>query len=198
MDEGAFVGPGTPLFRLADISEVEITGGVAGRHYAGLRTGETRAVVEVDAYPGEVFEGTVSRLRPELDSVTRTVAVTIRVPNAERKLKPGMYARTRLALDERVAVPVLPDTAIVTHGDRREVFVVNDGEVHVREVETGLQEGPLSEVVRGVRAGDRVVRRGAVLDRSHATSPAVSPPRGVSARAGRNLSRDGAPRTTLR
>jgi len=53
VDEGAFVGPGSPLFRLIDIRQVEITGGVADRHYQKLKVGRTRAEVEVDAYPGE-------------------------------------------------------------------------------------------------------------------------------------------------
>ena len=163
VDEGAFVGPSTPLFKLADISQVEITGGVAGRHYPDLLAGRTRAEIEVDACSDRRFEGTVSRLRPELDRVTRTVAVTIRVANPKRRLKPGMYARIRLILDERKDVPIVPDEALVATGDKTHVFVVDDGRVHVREVKIGLEEGAKNEVIEGLRAGDRVVVRGQQL-----------------------------------
>ena len=163
VDEGAFVGPSTPLFKLADISQVEITGGVAGRHYPKLQEGKTKAEIEVDAYSNRRFEGTVSRLRPELDRVTRTVAVTIRVPNHDGRLKPGMYARIRLVLDERRDVPILPDKALVSSGGKTRAFVVNNGKIHVREVQIGLEEGAKNEVLEGLRVGDRVVVRGQQL-----------------------------------
>jgi len=163
VDEGAYVGPGAPLFTLADISQVEITGGVAGRHYQKLHTGKTKAIVEVDAYPDETFEGAVTRLRPELDRVTRTVAVTIRVPNPEMKLKPGMYARIQLVLDERENVVIVPDEAIIASGGKTRVYVVNDATVHVREVKIGIEEGTKNEVLEGVRPGERVVVRGQQL-----------------------------------
>lgn len=163
VDEGAFVGPATPLFRLADISSVEIGGGIAGRHFTRLRTGETRAVVEVDAYPDEVFEGTVKRVRPELDRATRTAFVTIRVPNPERKLKPGMYARMQLILEERRDVPVLEESAVIRKDGETLVYAVEDGRIRVREVALGLTEGAMVEVVEGLRPGETVVLRGQQL-----------------------------------
>jgi RND family efflux transporter MFP subunit len=163
VDEGALVGSTTPLFRLIDIHEVEITGGVAGRHYADITAGETPAKVEVDAYPEEEFSGRVSRLRPELDRATRTVAVTIRVPNPDRRLKPGMYARIRLVFKERKNVPIVRDEALVADGSKTRVYVVRDGTIHVRELNLGLEEGTKNEVLEGLRPGERVVIRGQPL-----------------------------------
>jgi len=163
VDEGAFVGPSTPLFKLADISRAEINGGVAGRHYPALRVGKTNAVVEVDAFPNESFEGTVSRVRPELDRVTRTAAVTICVPNPERRLKPGMYARIRLVLEERKDVTIVPDEALAGSGDKTRVYVVNSGKAEAREVRIGLEEGTKNEVLDGLQPGDRIVIRGQQL-----------------------------------
>jgi RND family efflux transporter MFP subunit len=157
VDEGAFVGPSSPLFRVVDISEVEITGGVADRHYPKLERGKTAADVEVDAYPGETFSGFVTRLRPELDKVTRTVAVTIKVANKERKLKPGMYARIRLILDERKNVVLVSDDALMNSQGQQHVFVVNDGIIHKRPVKIGLEESVNNEVIEGLKPGDMVV-----------------------------------------
>ncbi len=163
VDEGAFVGPATPLVNLVDISQVEITGGVAGRHYAKLLVGKTKAVVEVDAFPDTTFEGALTRVRPELDRATRTVAVTICVPNPERKLKPGMYARIELVLDRREGVPVVPDEGIVSSGGGTKVYVVEEGTVRVRQIRVGLKEGVLNEVVEGLRVGELFVVRGQQL-----------------------------------
>ena len=163
VDEGAFVGPSSPLFRVIDISEVEITGGAADKHYPKLEAGKTAADVEVDAYPGETFSGFVTRLRPELDKVTRTVAVTIKVANKELKLKPGMYARIRLVLDERKSVVLVSDDALINSQGQQQVFVVNDGVVHKRPVKIGLEESVNNEVIDGLKPGDVVVVRGQEL-----------------------------------
>jgi RND family efflux transporter MFP subunit len=163
VDEGAFVGPSSPLFRVIDISEVEITGGAADKHYPKLEAGKTAADVEVDAYPGETFSGFVTRLRPELDKVTRTVAVTIKVANKELKFKPGMYARIRLVLDERKSVVLVSDDALINSQGQQQVFVVNDGVVHKRPVKIGLEESVNNEVIDGLKPGDVVVVRGQEL-----------------------------------
>lgn len=160
VDEGAFVGPLAPLFKLVDIRMVEIRGGVADKHYPKLKVGRTRAEIEIDAYPGKTFYGTVSRVRPELDRVTRTVAVTIRATNEGRRIKPGMYARIRLVLKERKEVPLLPDEALMTSEDGQRVFVVYEGVTHSRRVRIGLEEGNLNEALEGLQAGERVVVRG--------------------------------------
>jgi RND family efflux transporter MFP subunit len=163
VDEGAFVGPFSPLFRVVDISEVEITGGAADRHYPKLQAGKTAAQVEVDAYPGETSSGFVTRIRPELDRITRTVAVTIRVANEQRKLKPGMYARIRLILDERKNVVLVSDDALINSEGQQKVFVVNDGLIKKRPVKIGLEESVDNEVTEGLQPGDMVVVRGQEL-----------------------------------
>jgi len=160
LDEGAFVGPATPLFRLVDIHQVEITGGVADRRYPQIHIGKTYAEVEVDAYPGEKFSGYVSRIRPELDTATRTVTVTIRVPNDDGSLKPGMYARIKLILEEHDQVPLVPDEALISLEGETRVYVVNQGKTHVRKVRIGLEEGNLNEVLDGLQPGEKVVVRG--------------------------------------
>jgi len=163
VDEGAFVGPASPLFKVVDISEVEITGGAADRHYPKLEARKTAAQVEVDAYPGEIFSGTVTRLRPELDKATRTVAVTIKVPNESLKLKPGMYARIELILDEHKNVLLVSDDALMSLQGQQQVFVVNDGTVHIRLVKIGLEESVNNEVIEGLQPGDIVTIRGQQL-----------------------------------
>jgi len=173
VDEGAFVGPGTPLFKLMDIREVEITGGVADRHYPKLKVGQTRAEVEVDAYPGEKFTGTVLRVRPELDRATRTVVVTIRVPNDEGRLKPGMYARMKLVLEEHDGVPLVPDEALISSQGELRVYVVDGGKAHSRKVRLGLEEGNMNEVLEGLGVGETVVVRGKEMLRDGAAVEAI-------------------------
>ncbi|MBS3734159.1 MAG: efflux RND transporter periplasmic adaptor subunit [Phycisphaerae bacterium] len=160
VDEGALVGNTTPLFRLLDIRRVEITGDVSGRHYARLRVGKTAATIEVDAYPGATFSGVISRLSPELNRASRTVATTITVPNGDGRLKPGMYARVQVVLRRHADVPVVDDRALVVTEDATRVYVVRDGRIDVREVKIGLEQETVNEVIEGLEAGEKVVVRG--------------------------------------
>lgn len=176
VDEGAFVNAGTPLLRLLDLDRVEITGGLSGRHFARIRAGESGVSAVVDAYPEREFTGVVTRLRPELETATRAVAVTVVLDNPGHLLKPGMYARLEITLEQAVGVPVIPDAALFEGpGGQTLVYVVGDGAtVAERAVELGLRDGPLVEVVSGLRDGESVLIGG---QRQLASGMTVAPQR---------------------
>ena len=73
----------------------------------------TSVEVEVDAYPGENFNGRVARLAPILDPATRTAQVEIEIPNSTYRLKPGMYARARFTVEKHDNALVVPTAAVV-------------------------------------------------------------------------------------
>ncbi len=160
VDEGNMVGPTTPLVRIVQIDAVEITGGVSERHVAALVSGKTAARITVDAYPGEKFDGVLSKVFPEVDPQTRTVEVQIRTPNPGHRLKPGMFARLRLRLRRRENVPIVPDAALLRQGEEVFAYVVNRSKAHRRVLRLGLSEGERHEVLEGLRPGDLVVIRG--------------------------------------
>lgn len=160
VDEGSFISPGTPLLKLIDIDEVEITGGIAGRFYSYLTPGKSRAFLTVDAYPDDLYTGKVTRVRPEFDQRTRTAVVTVRVPNEEHTLKPGMYARMQVVLEENPHALIIPDSALVDVNEDTFVYVVKDDVVHAQKITLGLREGARYEVVEGLKEGDIVVISG--------------------------------------
>jgi len=160
VDRGGYVGPSTPLVSIVNIDSVEVQGGVAGRYFSMLRPGRTRVRVCVDAYPDEGFVGLVERVRPELDPATRTARITVRVPNPEHRLKPGMFARLEVVIARREGVPIVPDAALIRSDGGHEVFIVKDGTARSRKVRIGLEEGDRNEAVEGVEPGDLVVVRG--------------------------------------
>jgi multidrug efflux pump subunit AcrA (membrane-fusion protein) len=166
---GAAVEPGTPVFRLVDLSELDVSADVAERALPSLRIGQ-RAVVTLAAYPGTEFTGRVERIKDELDPTTRTIEALIHVRNVSRRLRPGMFASVRLALPPaRVgAAIVLPESAVLTDGAARIVFVeVAPRTFERREVEAeAMAEGGQTLVRRGLAPGDRVVVRGAFVLKS--------------------------------
>jgi len=86
--------------------------------------------------------------------------VEIRVPNPGMRLKPGMFARMTIVLQERENVVVVPDSALIREQDNVYVFVANAGNAHRREVKLGLLQSEYYEVLEGLSVGELVVTRG--------------------------------------
>lgn len=117
--------------------------------------------VRLDIYPDESFAGKVSRIAPSLDASSRTFEVEVTIPNADMRLRPGMYARTTFNMGEEQSVTVL-DVAVqrMTGTNDRYVYVVKDGKAERRFVTVGRQVGNRIEVLDGLQAGEQVVIAG--------------------------------------
>jgi len=163
---GAAVEVGTPIFTLADLTMVDIAAAVPERVLGRLRVGQ-EVSVDVPAFPGRAWTGRVARVKDELDRDTRTATALIRVANGDGSLRPGMFASIRLGLppDARSEpTVVVPESAVVTDGESRSVFVEVDVRTYRRrpvqvEVVPGLA-GWLA-IPSGLSAGEPVVVRGA-------------------------------------
>jgi RND family efflux transporter MFP subunit len=160
VDEGDMVGPTTALMKIVDVKTLKALGGVGERYLPQLVPGETAVRVKTDMYPQDTFEGTVYRVGVAVDPVTRTADVEIRVPNPDMRLKPGMFARITIVLQERENVVVVPDSALIREQDNVYVFVANAGKAHRREIKLGVLQGAYHEVLEGLSAGELVVTRG--------------------------------------
>jgi RND family efflux transporter MFP subunit len=161
LDPGAFAGANTPLLSVVDLSTVRLVANLVEKDFRRIQKGMT-ASVEVDAFPGEKFNGKVSRVAPVFDAATRTAVMEIEVPNPGFRLKPGMYARVSLMSDRQTDALTVPRNAIVDIEGKRGVYVV-DGEVaRFQAVRTGLQDAERLQIVDGITEGQRVVTTGAL------------------------------------
>ena len=114
--------------------------------------------LKVDIFPGETFPGTVSLIYPALDPATRTFKVEVKVPNAKRTLRPGMFARTGFNMGEKEGVMV-PDVAVQKQVGTAERFlyvIKGDSVAERRRVEVGRQVGDRVDILSGVAPGERV------------------------------------------
>src|SRR5207244_8200424 len=120
------------------------------------QTGQKIAVT-AKPYPGENFDGTISLINPFLDEMKRTAKVRIDIPNADFKLRPGMYVNTELAMNMGEALTV-PVSAIMPTGTRSVVFVdKGEGKLEPRVVQLGAKYRDIYEVQSGLQEGERVV-----------------------------------------
>lgn len=92
VNEGDYLTTGQPLFTIVDLDVLWLRLEAFESDLAWLRFGQT-IEFEVEAYPGQTFQGLIAFIEPELDRATRTVSIRVNVPNADGKLKPGMFAK---------------------------------------------------------------------------------------------------------
>jgi Cu(I)/Ag(I) efflux system membrane fusion protein len=156
--QGMRFAPGDTLYRIADLSDVWVIADVFERDLGQVRSGG-EASLAFTAYPGRYFTGTVTLVYPTLNAATRTGRVRIEIPNAERLLKPDMYATVELPA-AAVSAPVVavPDSAVLDSGTRQVVLIERaPGRFEPRAVTIGIRADGFVEVRSGVVAGDRVV-----------------------------------------
>ena len=158
---GAYVKAGDDIVRLENLNSIKVDFRVPEIYLA--KVGRDQAVaLEVDAFPGEMFQGNVYAVQPVVEQETRTALMRARIPNKGFKLKPGMFVRVALTLSTRSNAITVPEQALWPQGTDNFVFVVVDGKVALTKVELG-KRGPGSvEIIQGLSAGDMVVTEGQI------------------------------------
>lgn len=149
--------PGDALYQVADLSTVWLLADVFEQDIGLLKRG-ARAMVAIDAYPGQQFEGTVAYIYPTVNPETRTAQVRVELANRAQLLKPGMFAQVELAAGGAPAKVAVPVSAVIDSGTRRLLFVqIQEGRFEPREVRLGARGNNYVEVLDGVTAGEQVV-----------------------------------------
>ena len=145
-----------PILHIMQINQLKVMANISEQYYRTVKVGQ-KVEIEVDIFPGEVFEGKVSRINPALDAATRTFGVEITIPNAKERLRPGMFARATFNMGEREAV-MIPDQALQkqTGSSERFVYVLKNGEAEYRLVKDGRRVGDMIEITEGLSAGEVV------------------------------------------
>lgn len=157
---GQFVSKGTLITSLIDPDPMKAEFHMPERYVSQVATGQ-RVDMTVAAYPDETFSGEVYFVGPEVDASTRTVLVKALVPNADGKLRSGMFANLSLIMQVRKHALVIPETALIIQGQTTTVFVVDEqNTVQPRQVKPGVRLAGRVEVLEGLRAGDTVVIEG--------------------------------------
>ena len=158
-DSGTNVTPQTPIALVVNQGNVRIIIDVPERYIGKVHRGQN-AHIKVDAFPDSVFHGKVYRISPVVDSRTRSTAIEILAGNSDGRLKSGMFSEVRLVVGSKRNATAVPSAAVLDDDGRSYVFVpINDTAVR-REVGTGITNGDLTQISRGLKAGDELITFG--------------------------------------
>jgi RND family efflux transporter MFP subunit len=154
-DAGAIPGD-QPVVVVADMRQMKLEAGVSELEAGRLRVG-MKAAIQAQAKPGQVFEGELAAIAPEVDERNRHFRIEVRVPNQQRDLLSGMYATARIVTSSQSDAVLLPREAIGTRDGKRVVLKLQNDTVTPVPVVEGLSDGARVQIVDGVAAGDTVV-----------------------------------------
>ena len=163
LKNGKKVTTSTAIAIIGDINNLQVTANVPERYVAVLKKG-LKAEVSVEAYPGVIFEATVSRVSPVVDATTRTKEVILTFDRHDERINAGMFAKVKLYTEDYSGAVVMPSDALVQNGDDFFAYIVNssgDSEtVSKVKVEKGKTVDGYVQILSGVKAGDKVVIQG--------------------------------------
>jgi membrane fusion protein, heavy metal efflux system len=163
---GTVIAAGEELFRLTDPRSLWLIAAVNEADLGALRVGQ-QVRVQVRAYGDRSFNGRILRLGEELDAATRTLQVRVHVPNPGLVLKPGMFASAEIRRESSRSALFAPQAAIQEINGQQCVFVQTaDTTFALRPILPGASTDGRVEVTSGLKAGDRVVTKGAFLLKS--------------------------------
>lgn len=160
-DLGAVVSPGSPLATLTDISQVKLEVSVPENYVTLFKNGMPMQVT-TDVYPGVTFKGTVDLVASKADA-SHNYTIKILVPNNnQNQLKAGMYGNITLGSKPGAKALSIPRSALIGSAQKPQVYVVENGAVKVREIQTGAGNATSVEVVKGLQAGEIIATGGLV------------------------------------
>lgn len=172
--QGMRIMPGEKLFDVADLSRLWIIADIYEYELSAVRVGQPVSVT-LSYFPGREWSSRIDYIYPVFSAETRTAKVRLTLPNAGGQLKPQMFTNVeiRIGLGRRLSIP---ESAVIDTGKGQVVYVDRgNGVFEPREIRTGLRAEGAVEVLRGLKAGDRVASAANFLIDSEAQLKGVKP-----------------------
>lgn len=153
---GASVTPAVPLFSVVDMDSVEIIVNIPEKEIPRIHTGQ-KAEVRLIAYPAQVFYGTIYKMSPVVDPLSRTREARILVANPDHTVKPGMFGSIDIIIQTSDQALIIPYSAVIDREERQIVFIVEDGKAQEVLPEIDIIEGESLSVTAGIKEGDLII-----------------------------------------
>lgn len=160
VEKGDAVSNNEPLFRVADLNRLVVRLGIPERDVVAIEEGQ-QTELQIDAFPGQAFRGTIQRIFPSADENSRlfTVEVSLSAEQQNQVIRPGYLARVSMDAERRPNVLAVPsESLLASEQDERFVYIINnDNRLERRNVVTGIERRNWTEILEGLETGEKVV-----------------------------------------
>ncbi|MDH4048149.1 MAG: efflux RND transporter periplasmic adaptor subunit [Gammaproteobacteria bacterium] len=154
--DGTHINFGDELFKITDTSMLVAYLKIPQTELAKIAPGQ-HAGVRVDSVPDAVFDATIARISPTIDTRNGTFRATAYLKNKDRKLAPGMFGRFSVAYEKHVDALLVPKDAVVKEDNENVVYIVQDGAAVRRPVSLGIESLGMIEIVGGLSDKEQVI-----------------------------------------
>lgn len=154
---GAYLQVGHPVVSLVRIDPLRFQAGVPERAALRVRP-QQRVRIQVEGR-SDWIESQVTRISPAVDPANRALLVQADVQNRDRSLRAGMFAQAEIVVDPGARALAVPAEAVTEFAGVEKVWVVRDGRVEPRPVETGRRRGPWVEIRSNLSEGEQIVAK---------------------------------------
>ncbi|MDK2972727.1 MAG: hypothetical protein PWP23_2482 [Candidatus Sumerlaeota bacterium] len=147
VEPGELVSPNEPIVTLVDLSVLNAVLYVTERDYPSFRLNQ-EVEVHAEAFPNRVFSGKVTRMAPRFQESSRQARIEVAVPNPDEILKPGMFVRASVLLNEKTDVVLVPARAVVVRDRQNGVYIADRaaGTARYVPVVTGIEQNGMIEI----------------------------------------------------
>ena len=153
---GQNVSIGDIAFRITDTAELIAHLQIPQSQLPKFQAGHT-ASLQVASMPNTRFPASIVRISPTVDARNGTFRATAIIQNKDGNIAPGMFGRFTIAYEMHPDALVVPAAALLDEDEQTTVYVVNNGQVTKRVVETGIREGDIIEILGGLGDNDNIV-----------------------------------------
>ncbi len=158
---GDYVNQGENLVELTDLSTLKLDLRVPEIYLSELQPGR-ELEVNVDALPGNVIKGKVTAISPSSDSNAHNIEIRASIPNTDGKLRPGLFAKVSLLVDQQTTV-VIPEQAIIPKDGLFFVMTVTEeNKVAMAPVKMGQRRPGVVQIIEGLNNGDVLITAGQI------------------------------------
>jgi membrane fusion protein, copper/silver efflux system len=171
---GMKVMPGEKLFDVADLSSLWVIADIYESELALIKVGN-KALITLAYLPGKELSSQIDYIYPTISAETRTVKVRLKLANINNQLKPQMFTNVEIKINLGRKL-MIPESAAIDTGKGMVVYVdLGNGVFEPREIKAGLRTDGYIEVLRGLKAGEKVVSSANFLVDSEAQLKGVKP-----------------------
>ena len=166
---GQMLNPGDAIVSLQSLDPIFVDFLLPQQQLAQVQTG-LPVRVATDALPGEVINGKITAINPQVDSATRNIRIQATIPNSEERLRPGMFVNVAVVMPAKIKVLSIPATAVLYAPYSDSVFIVEEKTdeksgktgkaVRQQFARLGEKRGDFVAIVSGLKEGDTVVSTG--------------------------------------
>jgi Cu(I)/Ag(I) efflux system membrane fusion protein len=166
--------PGEKLFDIADLSVIWVMADIYEYELPFIKVGD-QVQLSLNYLPGRQLYSRIDYIYPTIAADTRTAKIRLKLDNPGYKLKPQMFANVEIRINMGRKL-MIPESAVIDTGQGMVAYVdLGDGSYEPREIKTGLRADGSIEVLRGLKAGEKVVSSANFLIDAEAQLKGVKP-----------------------